>query len=85
MTFGNQTPEEDAHRADGHGARGRVTLWDCAEMYPVNPVRKETVGRSEEFLGTWFASRGGRDRVVLATKAAGPGSSVREEATGTAP
>ncbi len=82
MTFGNQTPEADAHRQMDMALEAGVTLWDCAEMYPVNPVRKETVGRSEEFLGSWFASRGGRDRVVLATKAAGPDSAVREEGYG---
>ena len=73
MTFGNQTPEADAHvqmdMALGHG----VTFWDTAEMYPVNPVRAETVGRSEEVIGTWLARRGGRGRIQIATKVSGPG------------
>jgi aryl-alcohol dehydrogenase-like predicted oxidoreductase len=73
MTFGNQTPEADAHRQMDMALEAGVTLWDCAEMYPVNPVRKETAGRSEALIGSWLASRGGRDRVVVATKAAGPG------------
>jgi hypothetical protein len=51
-----------------------VTFWDCAEMYPVNPVRKETAGRSEAILGSWLATRkGARGRLTLATKAAGLG------------
>jgi aryl-alcohol dehydrogenase-like predicted oxidoreductase len=58
MTFGNQTPEEDAFRQMDMALDHGVTLWDCAEMYPVNPVSKETAGRSEAFLGRWFASRG---------------------------
>jgi aryl-alcohol dehydrogenase-like predicted oxidoreductase len=43
----------------------------------VNPVRAETAGRTEEIIGTWFAARGGRDRVVLATKVAGKGPILR--------
>ena len=78
MTFGNQTPEEDAIRQMDMALEAGVTLWDCAEMYPVNPVRKETAGRSEAFLGRWFAARGRRGEVVLATKVAGPGQ-VRPE------
>jgi aryl-alcohol dehydrogenase-like predicted oxidoreductase len=54
-----------------------VTFWDTAEMYPVNPVRAETVGRTEEIIGSWLASRGGRDRLVIATKVAGKGQVIR--------
>lgn len=79
MTFGNQTPEEDAHRQMDMALDHGVTLWDCAEMYPVNPVSKETAGRSEAFLGSWFASRGRRAEVVLATKVAGPQNVIRGE------
>ena len=41
------------------------------------PVRAETVGRTEEIIGTWLAARGGRDRIVLATKVAGKGQIIR--------
>jgi aryl-alcohol dehydrogenase-like predicted oxidoreductase len=54
-----------------------VTFWDTAEMYPVNPVRAETVGRTEEIIGSWLAARGGRDRLVIATKVTGKGQFVR--------
>jgi aryl-alcohol dehydrogenase-like predicted oxidoreductase len=77
MTFGNQTPEDDALRQMDMALDHGITLWDCAEMYPVNPVSKETAGRSEEFLGRWIASRRRRDRVVLATKVAGPDNAIR--------
>jgi aryl-alcohol dehydrogenase-like predicted oxidoreductase len=46
-------------------------------MYPVNPVRAETVGRTEEIIGNWLATRGGRDRLVIATKVAGKGQIIR--------
>src|SRR5215510_1613553 len=48
-----------------------VNFWDTAEMYAV-PPRKETYGRTEEIIGNWFKARGKRDKVVLATKVAGP-------------
>jgi len=35
------------------------------------------VGRTEAIIGTWLASRGGRDRLVLATKVAGKGQIIR--------
>ena len=72
MTFGNQTPQDDAHRQIDMALDAGLNFMDCAEMYPVNPVTKETAGRSEEFLGAWFAKSGRRADWVLATKAAGP-------------
>jgi aryl-alcohol dehydrogenase-like predicted oxidoreductase len=73
MTWGNQTNQDDAFaQADlamDHGAG----FWDTAEMYPVNPIRAETVGHTEAIIGRWLALRGGRDRVVLATKLSGAG------------
>ena len=58
MTFGNQTPPADAHAQMDRALDAGITLWDTAEMYPVNPVRAETVGRSEEMVGEWIGSRG---------------------------
>lgn len=72
MTFGNQTPQDDAHRQIDMALDAGIDFLDCAELYPVNPVSKETVGRSEEILGNWFAASGRRSDVVLATKVAGP-------------
>lgn len=77
MTWGTQNTEAEGHAQMDMALEHGVTFWDTAEMYPVNPVRPETVGRTEEIIGTWFASRGGRDRVVLATKIAGKGPNVR--------
>ena len=73
MTFGNQTPEAQSHAQMDRALEAGITFLDTAEMYPVNPVRRETVGRSEEILGDWLAARGGRDGVEIATKATGPG------------
>lgn len=72
MTFGQQVAADEAHRIlDRALARG-VDFLDAAEMYPV-PARRETHGRTETILGDWFAGRPGvRERIVLASKVAGP-------------
>ncbi len=72
MTYGNQTDQADAHAQMDRALDAGVCFWDTAEMYPVNPVRAETVGRSEEIIGAWFASRKRRAEVQIATKVAGP-------------
>ena len=75
MTFGGQTGEADAFwQMDMAFDRG-ITLFDTAENYPT-PTGPETQGRSEELLGKWIAARGIRDKVVIATKVAGPGNAA---------
>lgn len=71
MTFGNQTGEADAHAQMDRAVGAGITFLDCAEMYPVNPVRAETVGNSEQVIGRWLAARGRRDDVEIATKVSG--------------
>ena len=70
MTFGEQNNEAEAHaQLDLAAARG-VNFIDTAEMYPVAP-RAETVHRTESYIGTWL-KRQPRDRLIVATKIAGP-------------
>jgi aryl-alcohol dehydrogenase-like predicted oxidoreductase len=76
MTWGTQNTESEGHAQMDMALSHGVNFWDTAEMYPVNPVRAETVGATETIIGTWFAARGGRDRVVLATKVMGGHSAV---------
>lgn len=75
MTFGAQTGEDDAFRQLDMALDAGVNLFDTAENYPA-PVLAETQGRSEEILGRWIAARGVRERVVVATKVAGPGNAA---------
>lgn len=75
MTFGGQTPEADAMRQMDMAFEAGVTLFDTAENYPT-PTGPETQGRSEELLGNWIASRRLAGKVVVATKAAGPGNAA---------
>jgi len=76
MTWGNQTPQDDAHRQIDMARDYGVNFLDTAEMYPVNPVSADTLGRTEEVIGAWLAARGGRDTLVIATKVTGKGSEV---------
>ena len=76
MTWGTQNSEAEGHAQMDMALSQGVNFWDTAEMYPVNPVSKETAGRTESIIGTWFAARGGRARVVLATKIAGGGQNA---------
>lgn len=81
MTWGTQNSEADGHAQMDMALDHGCTFWDTAEMYPVNPVSAETAGRTEEIIGTWLAARGGRDRIVLATKITGEGQqAVRDGA-----
>ncbi len=79
MTFGTNTPEEEGFRQLDASLDYGIDFLDTAEMYPVNPVRKETVGLTEEILGRWIAATGRRKDYVIATKCAGENRSfVRE-------
>jgi len=72
MTFGEQVGQAQAHAILDHALARGVNFIDTAEMYAV-PARRETFGATERILGNWFAARPGvRQRVVLATKVAGP-------------
>lgn len=71
MTFGQQNSEADAHAQLDHALARDVNFIDTAEMYPV-PARSETGGLTERYVGSWLR-RQPRDRVILATKATGPG------------
>ncbi|WP_428928438.1 aldo/keto reductase [Marinibacterium sp. SX1] len=81
MTFGTQTSEAEGHRQMDAALAAGINFVDTAEMYPVNPVRKETIGRTEEILGSWHAANPGRrGDYILATKHSGAGSQARDGA-----
>ena len=84
MTFGEQVGTAQAHTILDHALARGVDFIDTAEMYSV-PVRRETYGRTEAIIGQWFASRPGvRQRVVLATKVAGPSRNMDGVRSGSA-
>ncbi len=74
MTWGSQNTEAEGHAQIDRAKEVGINFIDTAEMYPVNPVRKETAGDTEEIIGQYFAARGGREDWVIASKIAGPGN-----------
>jgi aryl-alcohol dehydrogenase-like predicted oxidoreductase len=72
MTFGEQVDEATAHAVLDRALERGINFIDTAEMYSV-PARAETYGATEKIIGNWFAKTpGARDKLVLATKVAGP-------------
>lgn len=71
MTFGEQNTEAEGHAQMDFALDKGINFFDTAEMYSV-PGRKETYGSTEKIIGTWFKKSGNRDKVILASKIAGP-------------
>jgi aryl-alcohol dehydrogenase-like predicted oxidoreductase len=72
MTFGEQVDEATAHAILDRSLERGIDFIDTAEMYSV-PARAPTFGATETIIGNWFAKRpGARQKLVLATKVAGP-------------
>ncbi|WP_238370236.1 aldo/keto reductase [Heliomarina baculiformis] len=81
MTFGTQTSEAEGHAQIDRALAAGINFIDTAEMYPVNPIRAETIGRTEEIIGNWnAANKARRGEFVLATKHSGEGSKARDGA-----
>ena len=72
MTWGEQNTEAEAHAQLDWAMQHGINFVDTAEMYPV-PPRAETGLRTEIILGNWLGRPGNREKVVLASKIAGPG------------
>ena len=71
MTYGEQNTEKEGFEQMDFALDNGVNFWDTAELYAV-PPRAETFGHTEIIIGNWFEKTKKRDKVVLATKVAGP-------------
>ena len=71
MTWGVQNNEAEAHEQLDYALERGINFIDTAEMYPVPPT-KETYATTEEIIGKWQGLHNNRDKIVLATKVAGP-------------
>ncbi len=74
MTWGEQNTQEEAFEQMDYALDNDVNFWDTAELYAV-PPKAETFGHTEIIIGNWLEKRKKRDKVVLATKVAGPARS----------
>ena len=73
MTWGNQNTQNEGFEQMDYALEKGVNFFDTAELYPV-PANAETYADTERIIGNWFEQRKNRDKVVLATKIAGPGA-----------
>lgn len=71
MTFGEQNTKQEAFSQLDFALEHGVNFIDTAEMYPVPPSAK-TQGKTEQYIGDWLSHSDKRQKVVLATKVAGP-------------
>lgn len=71
MTYGNQTPADDAFAQMDMALDHGINFFDTAEMYAV-PPSAATSGKTESIIGDWMAARAARDKVLIATKVSGP-------------
>lgn len=71
MTFGEQNSEAEAHQQLDYAVERGINFIDTAELYAV-PSRAETYGLTEQYIGTWLAKRQDREKLILASKVAGP-------------
>ncbi len=76
MTWGSQNTEAEGHAQIDMALDHGVDFMDTAEMYPTNPIKPETVGGTEDIIGTWLAKSRRRDDVVIATKITGAGNEM---------
>lgn len=68
MNFGPETTEEDSHAIMDQALTLGINFFDTANVYG----KKKGEGVTEQIIGRWFATGGGRrEKVVLATKVYG--------------
>ena len=70
MTWGQQNTEAEGHEQMDYALAQGVNFWDTAELYSI-PPSAQTAGSTERIIGSWFESRGKRDKVILASKVVG--------------
>ncbi|GAA3595336.1 NADP(H)-dependent aldo-keto reductase [Flavivirga amylovorans] len=72
MTWGNQNTEAEGHAQMDYAIDQGINFIDTAELYPV-PATAEMSGRTSNIIGTWLKKTRHRDKVIIASKIAGPG------------
>ena len=72
MTWGTQNSEGDAFDQMDYSLDQGINFFDTAELYSVPPT-PESYGKTEIIIGNWFEKRKNREKIILASKIAGPG------------
>ena len=72
MTWGTQNSEKDAFEQMDYSLDQGVNFFDTAELYSIPPTA-ESYGKTEVMIGNWVEKKKNRDKIILASKIAGPG------------
>ena len=72
MTWGTQNTEKEAFEQMDYAIEQGINFFDTAELYSVPPT-KDSYGKTEKIIGNWFEKRKNREKIILASKVAGPG------------
>ena len=71
MTYGEQNTQDEGFEQMDYSLDQGVNFWDTAELYSV-PPKEETFGLTEKIIGKWFEKTKKRNKVIIASKVAGP-------------
>ncbi|MCK5667427.1 MAG: aldo/keto reductase, partial [Thiotrichaceae bacterium] len=72
MTWGEQNTQQQGFEQMDYALEQGVNFFDTAELYSV-PPKAETYASTETIIGHWLKQSGNRDKIILASKIAGPG------------
>ena len=72
MTYGEQNTQKEGFEQMDYAVDSGINFFDTAELYAIPPKAK-TYGKTEEIIGNWFGERKNRNKIILASKIAGPG------------
>jgi len=70
MTWGEQNTQKDAFQQMDYAVDQGINFFDTAELYSV-PMKPETRGKTNQFIGEWFLKTKNRKKIILADKVAG--------------
>lgn len=76
MTWGEASSESDGHWQLDAALEYGINFVDTAEMYPTNPMRRNTAGKTEQIIGSWIKKRKLNNDIIIATKITGEGSAT---------
>ena len=72
MTRGLPNSQQQGFKQMDCALNAGINFFDTAEMYAM-PPSAETCGATKSIIGSWFAARRNRTRVILTSKICGPG------------
>ena len=72
MTWGEQNTQKEGFEQMDYAVEKEINFFDTAELYAI-PPKEKTYGKTEEIIGNWFEKRKNRNKIILASKIAGPG------------